>query len=119
MKKIFICEKCDKEFTNELECLDHESECDMETVFTCYKCGETYKWKKNDYLTINQCHHINMGVLGYGSKLDSCLVEFDICDNCLYDIIDSFLLKHEIFETGAFFDYYENKINEKQEQSDE
>jgi hypothetical protein len=70
----------------------------------CDKCGKeiTYdpNWEKTqnfeDMVKQNQTWHIDLGVGGYGSVMDTLNIQFDLCDSCLAEFIDSF--KNNIFE---------------------
>jgi len=98
LKKIYICEKCDKCFDDEQECLNHEESCNPQVVMICHRCtkaGSWYKYDPNAYIKENQFHTIDLGKLGYGSRFDGCRISFDICDSCLEDFLDSFRLKED------------------------
>ncbi len=91
------CEKCGRDdFKDICKCIQHEKKCCKENTFTCHKCGKIIKWKKDDpnaFIIENQCHEINLGMLGYGSELDNVNISFGLCDSCLVNFINSFKLK--------------------------
>lgn len=45
---------------------------------------------------INEWYKINGGSPGYGSVLSMCQLDFELCDDCSYEIIQGFALKDEI-----------------------
>ncbi|MED3562401.1 hypothetical protein [Bacillus xiapuensis] len=62
----------------------------------CNKCGgfhelkENGNWYESDVeLFANDIHNISLG-FGYGSKFDTEHWNFDLCDNCLEDVIKTF-----------------------------
>ena len=67
----------------------------------CIKCGKN-KWQdiRNDDIYSEKWHNINLGKMGYGSYLDGYYVNFELCDKCLVEIIDSFIYKDNIYKTG-------------------
>lgn len=92
----YYCEVCNKEFYDEWECAEHEA---MHTLskLSCDKCGRKYPLnKKHNFILQNMYHEVNLGNLGYGSKLDGCNVEFILCDDCLYNFVNTFLNKDKI-----------------------
>ena len=93
MIKQYKCEICGEYFKDEQVCLEHENNCGKTIIHNCSKCGkkESYDSKSNETFIIeNQWHNFDLGKLGYGSKLDGCHIDFEICDDCLVDLIDSF-----------------------------
>ncbi len=104
MKKLFICEKCNKEFINEGECLEHELNCKNETIFTCHKCGELTKWSNDNpsSLKANQCHNIDLGLIGYGSKLENYNIDINLCDNCIVQFIETLKIKDGVFTNNKY-----------------
>jgi len=99
MRTVYRCEVCGTDFDNKKECLEHERNCNNPNVFLCQKCGKTTAWNIYEdcfLLKSNQCHTIDMGTLGYGSKLDGLHIVFDLCDNCLYSFIESFRYKNDV-----------------------
>ncbi len=110
--------KCNKDFNSYEKCIEHENKCNKQNFFICYKCGKTNIWHNNDsnaFEIENQCHSINLGRMGYGSKLDGCDVNFNLCDKCLYNLIETFKLKDEIYNSGSnrYYNYYDK--NEEEE----
>lgn len=73
--------------------------------FTCNKCGKEELISSNDYAGLARWHHFDAGVAGYGSVLDSCNIQFDLCDECLNEMVNSFLHKDEILHNEG--DYSE------------
>lgn len=73
--------------------------------FVCDKCGKILQWDDDDFIKaeqiINQCHNVNLGRMGYGSLLDGSVVNFNICDDCLYEFIQSFVNRDKIIYSGA------------------
>lgn len=105
MKKIYICSICGKfQSENITEMIDHEETCGKENLFICHKCGKEIKWNSNDinaFETKNQCHHINLGRMGYGSILDGSLIDIQVCDSCLEEWISTFKFKGDIYNSGS------------------
>ncbi len=71
---------------------------DTERKFTCDKCGKEYLFNpnqtdENNLVKSNKCWTIDLGEGGYGSKLDGCHVVIDLCDACLYTLVDSLIYK--------------------------
>lgn len=54
----------------------------MRTI-TCNKCGRPIDEHKE-----GKAQRLNT-VLGYGSKYDGCLVDLDLCPDCVDELIDS------------------------------
>jgi ribosomal protein L28 len=57
----------------------------------CDKCGKvfTYNPEKED-LKNKKYWEVNLGKARYGSLIDGTYVKFEICDNCLVDILTQF-----------------------------
>lgn len=80
----------------------------------CAKCAKEeflpsdYDLSNNDALeyvvAINKWHKINGGVPGYGSILDMCRLDFELCDDCLDAIMQEFALKDEIYGVENFIE---------------
>ncbi len=101
MKTIYYCEKCGKSYTDSDACLEHENSCDNMVTFMCHKCGKIETWYDNDRDSLvkkNSCHTVNLGYMGYGSKLDGKCIVFDICDDCLICMIDGLRYKDDVLE---------------------
>jgi len=104
MKTKWLCEKCDEEFYNEQECIQHELECDPFEYHFCYKCGKNESWtKSNDGQGHKKesWHKIWLGRMGWGSSLDGCDVNFELCDECLCEFIKGFKHKEYIYDSGS------------------
>lgn len=96
--------KPELDFTNSTE------EVPMKIIkHTCYKCGKEEilpscaDYSLGDcsdevFIAINRWHAVNAGEPGYGSKLDSSILNFELCDNCLLKIIEQFKLKDLLLE---------------------
>ncbi len=113
MEIIYTCEKCGEKFSSKEECLEHEEFCGNLITFTCDKCGKTIEWKDNSenaFIYENQCHRIILGRMGYGSMLDGSDVNFNLCDECLCQYIESFKNKDIIYNSGSNF-YYEDNLS--------
>jgi hypothetical protein len=104
MKVIWQCEKCKEEFYDKQECINHEKKCNYEEIHICARCGKE-ELLKCEYLQ-ESWHQINLGRMGYGSALDGNDVDFEICDNCLCEIIDEFKYKEDIYNSGSNTNYY-------------
>ena|ERR1035437_5012945 len=92
--KIRTCDKCGRDdFETKKECLIHENSCVPVTFKICHKCGKAASWDftddEVDIVKSNQWYNINLGQMGYGSKLDGNDVNFVLCDDCLSGLIDS------------------------------
>ncbi len=85
------------------------------TKFICDKCSKVITYGNDDEFSrnfdfkSNECWSINLGRAGYGSKLDGCYVDFDVCDDCLHDFVSSFNHANSIFNSGSneCYGYYE------------
>ena len=105
----FKCEKCGQEFeaSEEFYAKEHEKNCGVLYKFVCDKCGKVIEYSKdmyNDsYFNGEGCHCINLGRMGYGSRLDGCDVEFNLCDDCLVKLIQSFTWdgKEKVYNSGS------------------
>ncbi len=67
----------------------------MKQRFRCDKCGTIITWDDalvSSIITENQCHNINLGKIGYGSKLDGKYINFCLCDSCLYELVSTLKL---------------------------
>lgn len=68
--------------------------------FQCDRCGEIIEYeadlKGTEYFLKNKCWSITLPRGGYPSKFDGQKINFDVCDNCLYEIIDNFKYKSRI-----------------------
>jgi len=121
LRKMYICEKCGKNFCGEDECTNYEKACAKEYTFTCFKCGKIIKWNSDDIdssIIENQCHIIDLGRGGYGSKLDGCDISFGLCDVCLSTFVESFKLRENIYNSGSNVNYNfyleEDQLNEEE-----
>ena len=89
----------------------------------CYNCGKEELLPREpnfksssahiDLISINSWHKINIETPGYGSKLDSINVNFELCDKCLVSMIDNLKLKHLIYGDdtwGPIPEDYESSI---------
>lgn len=70
--------------------------------FQCDKCGKEVEYEvlSNNYedeIARECCWTIDLGVAGYGSVLDGCNVEFDLCDECLSSFIATFIHKDRVY----------------------
>ncbi|GAA0347748.1 hypothetical protein GCM10008931_43800 [Oceanobacillus oncorhynchi subsp. oncorhynchi] len=98
----YECEKCSQQFSNINEAESHEDECN--TVFKCDCCGKEMDLSNDTYGTKNEgCHEINLGRMGYGSGLDGSDVNFNLCDECLINLVNSFPLEAQakIYNSGS------------------
>lgn len=113
MKSMWICEKCGAEFSSEQECIQHELQCDQEVIHICSKCGKKESWKTSEDIggsLSESWHSFYLGRMGYGSKLDGCDVNFEICDDCFVDWVDTFKLKKDIYNSGSNYGYEDYDI---------
>lgn len=106
MRSIYYCDSCNDEFSSYDECEKHELDCGKTIKKWCYKCGKTHEWNtKDDWaFTYNEeWHYIGLGRQGYGSSLDGSDVNFEICDDCLYEYIGSFTVegREKIHNSGS------------------
>lgn len=115
MRAKYWCEKCGEDFSNRDKCLDHEKKCNPIVIFKCDKCGKTIKYSKNknEYYSKqmkNRCWSIDLGRAGYGSRLDGSDIDFDLCDDCLIEIINSFTPEGiEKIKNSGSNTYYEDE----------
>ena len=81
--------------TNEIEVLDN-------IIYN--KCGEIYNTPNDapdnmlDHFWKDDIHSFNIH-FGYGSNYDGLFMEFDLCEKCLMDFVDQFVIPHE----GTFY----------------
>lgn len=74
-------------------------------IHECYKCGKKIEYTSNtpyptseydvdsnleDIISFNSMHKIELGRMGYGSRMDGSDVNFTVCDNCLVEWISTF-----------------------------
>lgn len=103
----YACEKCGREFQFEYDCKRHEEHCGVKHKFTCDKCGKSIEYSpdiySDSYFEMEGCHTINLGRPGYGSGLDGCDVCFDLCDDCLIELINSFTIEgqEKVYNSGS------------------
>lgn len=93
-----------------------------ETLFRCDKCSKEIRHsfvphENEDFFEMvkaNQCWSIRLGQAGYGSKLDGSELNFELCDDCLYDLIKSFNHADDIIYSGsnARLKHLEKELNE-------
>ena len=67
--------------------------------YICSKCGKSIELD-DDYTDTDdkyeqewdaeQFHMFSIPYVGYGSSFDGCNGEFTLCDDCLYELVDSF-----------------------------
>ncbi|MGG1650528.1 hypothetical protein ABHN03_25305 [Paenibacillus sp. NRS-1775] len=89
----FQCEICKEVFDNKEICSSHELTCNPVETRWCYKCGKTETWNIRDEWASTrneEWHEIDLGMPGYGSLLDGSEVKFSVCDDCLYNFVDTF-----------------------------
>ena len=79
--------------------------------FTCSKCGKELE-VDDDYLDngdkysqiwdAEEFHMFSIPYVGYGSSFDGCNGEFTLCDDCLYELVNSFTAegKEKVLNTG-------------------
>ena len=62
--------------------------------YTCNKCGktETITYKGLEGFKKEQFHYVFLDRPGYGSIFDGLDIEFDLCDDCLKALLDSFVI---------------------------
>lgn len=71
----FICDRCKKEITyNEKGCTDE------------------------DIVNKNQCWHISLATGGYGSQFDGLKPKFDLCDDCLHELLKEWGRLEDLYE---------------------
>lgn len=83
--------------------------------FVCQKCGIHTVWHGCDFNAShvqNQCHTLQSGRAGYGSKLDGCEITIMVCDECLVEWISTFKLKNEIYNSGSNLQWVDGDLNE-------
>ena len=97
IKSRFVCEVCGIEFDKADGCIEHEKDCVETKSFTCECCGETRHWNPRDFseniFNESISHHINIGDMGYGSKLDGEHIKVNVCDKCLCGCLETFKIK--------------------------
>jgi hypothetical protein len=105
----YQCEKCGMTFEQWEECRaeEHESNCGTLLKFQCDKCGEVIEYSddvySDNYSEREECHRIDLGRPGYGSGLDGCDVEFNLCDGCLIELINGLTWesKAKVYNSGS------------------
>lgn len=90
------CKSCEREFSNEVECSDHEQTCKGKLVIhICAKCKTvTTYWDSkifspDEFIKKNCCHVIKVETPKYGSVLDGKKIKIPYCDKCLKELVDS------------------------------
>ena len=80
--------------------------------YTCSKCGKELE-VDDDYLDdgdkyaqawdAEEFHMFSIPYVGYGSSFDGCNGEFTLCDDCLYELVNSFTMegKEKVWNTGS------------------
>ncbi len=106
MKQKWVCEVCGEFFNSQEECLTHEMICGMDFIHKCAKCGKQDTVNRDDLMANEGWHSIDLGRMGYGSGLDGCDVNFEVCDSCFCEWVDNFIHKDDIYNTGS--NYYYN-----------
>ncbi len=99
MRTTYYCGKCGMDFGDKDECLKHEESCSTQKIFQCQKCGKVVTWDMEDewrFARANQCHTVDLGVMGYGSKLDGLHLVFDVCDDCIISILNTFKYRDDV-----------------------
>jgi len=67
-----------------------------ETIsITCNRCGKTEEGEHVEYSSDIQQQRFDFG---YGSTMDGTEMKFDLCDNCVKEIISEFIHQPEIIE---------------------
>lgn len=80
--------------------------------FICSKCGKEVNLDNDEYgVDRSGCHEIRLGRIGYGSVFDGCDLKFNLCDNCMKKLVDSFTEKgkNEINYSGCWKEYKPDK----------
>lgn len=95
MKTKFLCEKCGLDFESQQECIEHEQTCNPMITYVCDKCGKTKSYGLNEPI-LDVWHSFDFGEPNYFSKLENRKVKFELCDDCLYDFINTFKHKNNI-----------------------
>lgn len=94
IERVYRCGDCGEIFSTLGECVCHADIHVDDNVFVCDKCGKEYKFKPthigHDYPDTNILHSFNNGIAGYGSKLDGTKISFNICDDCLVELLKTF-----------------------------
>ena len=75
---------------------------ETEEEIICNRCGKTHKINHNDdqdFVYQNQFQNIAL-YFYYGLKRDTQRVEFELCDDCIDEIISGFKYPPEINEKG-------------------
>lgn len=79
------------------------------TIFICDKCAKEIEYTTKDECSddfdfaANECWEIRLGRAGYGSRLDGSEVNFDLCDDCLVDFVNTFYKegKERVHNSGS------------------
>jgi len=97
MTTVYCCSQCGIEFGNPLICEEHELTCKAFDTKECYKCGKTEEIQitKPHNLEFDKWHQMRSDPPGYGSILDGIYPVFNLCDQCLAELIDSFPIKYQ------------------------
>ena len=74
----------------------------------CNKCGALFECNDDGFRS-NLIHGFNI-MFGYGSPHDLEKWEFDLCETCIGQLVDSFEIKPTRFEVGPFGESYGREI---------
>ena len=79
----YICSKCGKELEVDDDYMDTDDKYEQE-------------WDAEEF------HMFSIPYVGYGSSFDGCNGEFTLCDDCLYELVNSFTAegKEKVWNTG-------------------
>lgn len=72
-----------------------------EVSAACNKCGKKFEKNKSDLCWDAQLH--NFGVSGgYGSEYDMESFDFDLCEECVNELVKTFMIVPNGFKMGSF-----------------
>jgi hypothetical protein len=71
------------------------------TQVVCNKCGSAGSNSSDDQFAENLYHSFEVQ-FGFGSDLDDIEWSFDLCDNCIKEIVKSFKIKPKSREIGPY-----------------
>jgi len=68
------------------------------TEIVCDRCGKIYKAMQDDFFSLDH-------QFGYGSKRDGDVIHADLCEHCLFEMLDEHNVKYQIINNEDISEY--------------